>query len=379
MKFSRIEVKNWRNFKSIDSALQSRTFLVGPNAAGKSNFLDVFRFLRDIVSVGGGFQDAVQRRGGVSKLRFSSARESSDILLSVSIEGSDTPSQWTYQLIFNQDKQRRPTIKRERVIKNGEILLERPDEKDVQDVERLTQTFLEQVNANRAFREIATFFTEVRYLHIVPQLVREPERSFGRVGDPFGGDFLERIAAMSETQRNSRLRRIKDALVVAIPQLQAIDLTRDNRGTPHLRMKFQNWRPQGVWFNEDQLSDGTLRLMGLLWATLDGVGPLLLEEPELSLHLEIIRVLPQMFARLQRQTGRQLLISTHSAEMLNSEGIGLDEILTLYPEQEGTSVRLARDIPTVADLTDAGLNLGEIVIQATKPPNVEQVASFLEK
>lgn len=34
----------------------------------------------------------------------------------------------------------------------------------------------------------------VRYLHIVPQLIREPDRSVGRVNDPYGGDFLEQIA-----------------------------------------------------------------------------------------------------------------------------------------------------------------------------------------
>jgi hypothetical protein len=47
---------------------------------------------------------------------------------------------------------------------------------DTQDPERLTQTHLEQVNVNRPFRELASFFESIRYLHIVPQLVREPDR-----------------------------------------------------------------------------------------------------------------------------------------------------------------------------------------------------------
>jgi predicted ATPase len=96
---------------------------------------------------------------------------------------------------------------------------------------------------------------------------------------------------------------------VAVPQLQEIELWRDVRGTPHLRGKYQHRRPQGAWQNEDQFSDGTLRLMGLLWVALDKDGPLLLEEPELSLHPEIVRVLPQMLARVQRRTGRQIFLS----------------------------------------------------------------------
>lgn len=69
-----LHLENWRNFTQIDAALQRRVFLFGPNASGKSNFLDVFRFLHDIVAVGGGFQEAVRRRGGVSKLRSLAAR-----------------------------------------------------------------------------------------------------------------------------------------------------------------------------------------------------------------------------------------------------------------------------------------------------------------
>ena len=66
LRFTKIQLENWRNFIQIDVDLQQRVFLVGPNASGKSNFLDVFRFLQDIVSVGGGFQEAIRRRGGVS-------------------------------------------------------------------------------------------------------------------------------------------------------------------------------------------------------------------------------------------------------------------------------------------------------------------------
>ena len=47
---TKLVLKNWRNFSSVDVALGDRVFLVGPNAAGKSNFLEVFRFLRDIAN-----------------------------------------------------------------------------------------------------------------------------------------------------------------------------------------------------------------------------------------------------------------------------------------------------------------------------------------
>src|SRR3990172_7203868 len=52
LRFSSLRLQNWKNFVRIEVDLQNRVFLVGPNAAGKSNFLDVFRFLRDLASPG---------------------------------------------------------------------------------------------------------------------------------------------------------------------------------------------------------------------------------------------------------------------------------------------------------------------------------------
>src|SRR3972149_7562965 len=171
-RISQIRLENWRNFTFVEVALQRRAFLVGPNASGKSNFLDVLRFLQDIVSVGGGFREAVRRRGGVSRLRCLAARRYSDIVIRVRIGTDNRASTWQYELRFNQDNLQRPIIRGERVQKQGRTILERPDNLDDEDRERLTQTYLEQVNANKEFREMATFITFVRYLHIVPQLVR---------------------------------------------------------------------------------------------------------------------------------------------------------------------------------------------------------------
>jgi predicted ATPase len=262
------------------------------------------------------------------------------------------------------------------VLRGDETLLDRPNDDDRADPARLTQTFLEQVNVNREFRAIATFFASIRYLHIVPQLVREPDRSVGRANDPFGGDFLEQVANTQERTRNTRLRRIQEALRVAVPQLQEIELWRDARGTPHLRGKYQHWRPQGAWQTEEQFSDGTLRLMGLLWVTMDKEGPLLLEEPELSLHPEIVRVLPQMLARVQRPTGRQILLSTHSPDILRDDGIGLDEVLLLVPGSEGTEVTTADSHRDIRDLLDGGLSLADVVIPRTRPARAGQLALF---
>ena len=376
LRFSEVHLENWRNFSNVNVALQRRIFLVGPNASGKSNFLDAFRFLRDIAAAGGGLREAVSRRGGIKSLRCLTARRYPDVALAVDVADVESHVRWRYELRLNNDNLGRPIIKREGVVRHGEELLARPNCEDEKDPALLSQTHLEQVTANREFRDLADFFASVRYLHIVPQLVREPDRSVGRQDDPYGGDFLEQVARKSVSTRNSRLRRIQTALEVAVPQLRELEWLRDDRGVPHLRGKYQHWRPQGAWQSEKDFSDGTLRLIGLLWSVLEGSGPLLLEEPELSLHPGVVQYLAQMLRSTQRRTGRQLLISTHSSELLQDTGIGLDEVLLVQPEEEGSSVQPASAFRDVRELLAGGLSLADAVVPKTRPERVEQLALF---
>ncbi len=380
MQFKRIQLENWRNFSRVDVALQTRTFLVGANASGKSNFLDVFRFLRDLVLPGGGFQEAVARRGGVSSIRNLAARNQTNVIIQVDV-GESEETTWGYRIVFNQDNISRPTLREEKIWHDGALILNRPNIEDQSDVARLTQTYLEQTFANREFRDIADFFQSVRYSHLVPQLVRDPERSLGRQADPYGGDFLEQIAGVAKRTQEARLRRISNALKIAIPQLSELKLDRDKKGTPHLRGKYTHWRSQGAWQTENEFSDGTLRLMGLLWSLQDGTGPLLLEEPELSLHPGVVRHLPQMIRAIQRErkvAPRQIFLSTHSSELLSDSGIALDEVLLLKNTNEGTELSLGAEIPDVRQELDAGFTIAEIALPRTTPPDAYQLSSWGE-
>ncbi len=102
MKFHALALKNWKNFAQVEISIPDRLFLVGPNASGKSNLLDAFRFLRDLASTGGGFQEAVARRGGVTAIRCLAARRQPAIEIRVDLKANDG-NEWSYEIAFNQD------------------------------------------------------------------------------------------------------------------------------------------------------------------------------------------------------------------------------------------------------------------------------------
>lgn len=381
MIISRVILKNWRNFKEVDVPLKDRGFIVGPNASGKSNFLDVFRFLRDIVKPGGGLQKAVLDRGGISKIRCLAARTFPDVQIEIHVSeyGSDVPL-WKYSIAIKQKPRghRLPYVSHEKVWRGDTLIIDRPDREDIADEERLNQTYLEQINANKDFREVSKYLESVVYLHLLPQLLKHPQSFTGPdlPGDPFGKGFLDRVSKVNEKTRRSWLKKIEESLKIAVPQFKEFNYTEEN-GRPHLEAVYNHWRPKAGKQREDQFSDGTLRLIGLLWALQEGDNLLLIEEPELSLNGAIVSKIPSIIYKLQKPKKRQVLLTSHSVDLLGDRGISLDEILLLTPSQEGTDIKIASSIPNIKDLLEGGMTPADAILPLTKPRNINQLTMEL--
>jgi predicted ATPase len=330
-------------------------------------------------------QKAIDDRGGIPKIRCLAARRESDVEIEVSLaETATEETSWRYAIGIKQEVRghRNPYLTYEKVWEGDQQILNRPDTDDEKDRLRLTQTHLEQISLNQPFREISKFFDSVQYLHLIPQLIRYPSAfpGPGIPGDPYGQNFLVRVAKTNAKTRHSRLKKIEEALRTAVPQLKHLTDIKDESGIPHLEAIYEHWRPRGAKQREDQFSDGTLRLIGLLWALLDGDSLLLLEEPELSLNAGIVGKLPALMHRLQRQKKprqrRQVILSTHSADLLSDKGIGGEEVLLLSPSAEGTDVRVASSIREIRDLLEGGLSVADAVLPRTVPRDTYQMVLF---
>ena len=360
MFITQLKLKNWRNFRQVDLSLSRITYLIGPNASGKSNILDALRFLHDIAKPeGGGLQRAIRERGGIAKLRSLHGEAEAEVVIEATLAPDfASPAVWRYRLAFTVEcaESQRPQIVAEEIYHHGVALLKRPDHNDREDQLLRTETHLEQSVANRMFRAVVHAFDQITYLHPLPQLLKYREKIGGNRGqdDPYMQDFLERIAGSPSALRKARIEQIEAILRVAVPQFAELRFEQDVMGSPHLATRFSHHRLHADWQREEYFSDGTLRLLALLWSLQEGAGVLLLEEPELSLHEAVVEQIPALIDSIQRsrQSERQLLMSTHSEALLRNPAIDPESIILLTPGAEGSIARGVNEAEKI------GLNAG---------------------
>ena len=385
MIISKIELFNWKNFHRCEVGVQERCFVVGANAAGKSNFIDALRFLRDVAKQGGGLQTAVRVRGGITKIRCLAAREQSNVKLAIELSESDSRELcWHYELNFKHTgggiRENQVKIVSEKVFSGREqrYVLDRSAETLGEDEETLKYTYLEQPNANKDFRVIQQFLQNVEYLNVVPQMVRESASSSysGDKEDYYGRNFLKRLALLNDNTRRSYFRKINEFLKLAVPQLEELSFVKDEIGVPHLEARYVHWRARGSKQQDMQFSDGTLRLIGFLFALIDSNGVLLLEEPEINLHPGIVAQFPEFIAKIQRvkKGGRQVFITTHSYDILSNEGIAPEEVLLLTNSPEGTEVEVLSNVEKAKNILAAGFSMADVVMPLTKPWSIESMS-----
>ena len=382
MYISHIKLTNWKNFQVCDLSLPLRVFVVGANATGKSNFLDAFRFMRDIVKQGGGLQSAVASRGGISKIRCLYARAHNNVRLEFTLadEEEQTPL-WNYELELRTTgggiRKVQAAVVDELLtnLKTGTIVFNRRKENPTEELAQLLYTYLEQPSVAVIPAEVREAFNSMEYLNVVPELVRSADSYVISSGkeDYFGRNFLKRMSVLNTATRNKYLRMIGGVLKIAVPQMEELSMVKDELGVPHIEAKYRHWRAAGARQNEQVFSDGTLRLIGFLFALLDGTGVILLEEPESNLHTGIVRQIPEFVSQMQRGKARQVIMTTHSYEILSNNGISSQEIVVLEPGSEGTKAYMGAQNEDIMRLLNAGFTVADAVNSVTEPKQINRI------
>jgi len=92
-RISRIAAKNFRSFRDIEVDLGPLEVIIGPNAAGKSNLVEVVRFLSDITRTG--FENAVSLHGGPEFIPNASSPDE-ETVLSITVEHDPPSAAWPF-------------------------------------------------------------------------------------------------------------------------------------------------------------------------------------------------------------------------------------------------------------------------------------------
>jgi predicted ATPase len=146
-----------------------------------------------------------------------------------------------------------------------------------------------------------------------------------------GEELVSCLFYLREAERH-RFETIEDALRAAFPRFDRLDFPPVAAGTLALA-----WREHG--FSKPlymhQLSEGTLRFLWLA-ALLQSPGltaVTLLDEPEVSLHPELLSLLADLLREASERT--QLIVATHSDRLIRF--LQPKEVLLLNPVDDGTT------------------------------------------
>ncbi|HET7229756.1 MAG TPA: AAA family ATPase [Longimicrobium sp.] len=349
----RLVIRNYKSIAACDVQLGPLTFLVGSNGSGKSNFLDALRFVAD--SLRNSLDHALRDRGGINEVRRRSSGHPRDFGIRLDFELPDG-AKGHYSFAVSVRGDGGFVVKHEecRVVpghnKGGPPQYYRVVEGEVKETtlsiapaavrDRL---FLVNASGSPAFRPLYDALSSMGFYNLNPELIRDLQ-------PPDPGDLLSRdgrnlpsvLAAV--TNRDTLIKeRIEEYLAQVVPGVEGVDAKQIGpRETLEFRQQMAGakhpWR-----FLATNMSDGTLRALGVLVALFQGgsngePGPLLvgIEEPETALHPAAAEVLVDSLRDASEH--RQVLVTSHSPELLGSPEISSHEILAVVSEEGETKI-----------------------------------------
>lgn len=344
---ARIRRVQIRNYKSIGKAvveLEPFTALVGPNGAGKSNFVDALAFVQECLSQS--IELAFRNRGGIGAVRRRSGGHPTNIGLRVELElAADRHADYSFEIAAVPGEGFRIARERCRVdrlleepvvfeVLNGQFKREIAGIRPKLSSDRLA---LFAASAVEEFRPVYEFLTSMRVYSIVPSRLRHLQDA--DAGDLLKSDgsntaaVLKRLMDQESKAGYERLCSLLAKIVQGVKSVAPQDV-----GQMQTLQFRQDIGLKDPWsFEALNMSDGTLRALGLLLAVYQPQRPSLLaiEEPEATIHPAAAELVVQVL--LDAASDRQVLFTTHSPDILDSKMLQ-DQQIRVVSMQRGSTL-----------------------------------------
>ena len=344
-----IGLSSFRSFLFAQVDFENPTFVVGRNGSGKSNFADAFAFLSEAMA--SPLQAVIERRGGFSAVshRSSARGRPANVTLSVTLEKPDTE---TAKARYDLDL--RPRRGNDFEVADESCFVERFDGSQDGFVRRTVKgstvwtsnmeslapaiepnaLVLPLVGGDKRFRAVFRFLSGMRTYRIEPAALRAMQDPDGGAG--LRSDGRNAASVLREIQRKSPEEdwtRICELLESVVPGTVGV---RPRKHGNKLTLEFIQNRAgvEPIKFEAFSMSDGTLRVLGLITAVFQRPAPslLVIEEPEASIHPGALGSILDVLQLASRSM--QVVVTTHSPDILDAKWIE-DRHLRILSREHG--------------------------------------------
>lgn len=335
---TRVVLRNYKSIAACDVKLGPLTYLVGTNGSGKSNFIDALHLVRDALN--GSLDNALNERGGLSEVRRRSSGHPTHfgIRLEFRLRNGQV-GHYAFNIGALPGRGYEVQIEEcavEGIGKGPFFRLERGMLKATSEVAfpAVTPDRLGLVGASGlpAFRPVFDALTGMGFYNLNPKLIRELQKpQDGRLLKPAGENIVSVIGHFERTSAQT-LATIQEYLQTVVPTvhgvareqigpMETLEFRQDMAGSKH------PWR-----FRAQNMSDGTLRALGVLTALFQGRAadpPSLIgiEEPETALHPAAAGALRDALRQASEST--QVIVTSHSPDLLDDRSIPVEALLAV--------------------------------------------------
>ena len=387
----RVILKNYKSIAACDVQLQPLTFLVGRNGSGKSNFLDALRFVADALNTS--LDHAVRARGSINDVcKRSDKSITTPDHFSIRFEFALPDGSTGYYAFRIRTSLTRYEVLREECkfqcgnsttseiyfnVVNGNVT-----DTSVKVAPAAVKDRLYLVNASGLpeFRPVYDAFSRMGFYNLNPDRIRDLQ-------DPDSGDVLLRDGSNLTSVFNqlpSEVKKdIQEYLQVVVPGVQRVYIRKFG---PKETLGFRQYvlGNEHPWqFLANNMSDGTLRVLGILVALFQGDDdaqkrvPLVgIEEPEIALHPGAVGAL--LDALRDAAHRRQVIITTHSPDLLEDKHLDVDSILAVEAD-DGDTVIARVDDASRSVVQDRLFTVGELLRSNQLQPDPAAFSAAKEK
>ena len=380
---TRVVLRNYKSIATCDVALGPLTYLVGPNGSGKSNFVDALHLVRDALS--GSLDNALNERGGLSEVRRRSSGHPNHFGMRLEFRLRDGRS-GHYAFNIGALSRGGYEVQTEECVldgigkgpyfrlERGALLASSEASFPAVTPDRLA---LASASGLAVFRPVFDALTAMGFYNLNPKLIRELQKpQDGRLLKPAGENIASVIGHLERTAPEA-MTVIQEYLQTVVPMvhgverraigpMETLEFRQEMAGAKH------PWR-----FLAQNMSDGTLRALGVLTALFQGnqdYSPTLIgiEEPETALHPGASAALREALQRASEQT--QVIVTSHSPDLLDDLSLSADALLAVA--SVGGETRIAAlDVASRTALRDQLFTAGELLRLSQLAPDPQALAA----